>query len=59
MPEALASNGRKDIDLGAEMRSFAYRSHRLYYRLDRTGILVVRNLHHARDIPRAMGDVRD
>ena len=48
-----------ESDLGADMRSFAYRSHRIYYRLDQAGILVVRILHHARDIPRAMDDVRD
>ena len=51
--------GIAEHDLGAEMRSFAYRSHRIYFRLDQTGILVVRILHHARDIPRALDDVRD
>lgn len=33
-----------------DMRSFRYRSHRIYYRLDGDLLLVVRILHHARDV---------
>lgn len=32
------------------MRSFRYRSHRIYYRLEGDMLLVVRVLHHARDV---------
>ncbi|MEN2786793.1 type II toxin-antitoxin system RelE/ParE family toxin [Sphingomonas qilianensis] len=46
-------------DLGDGIRSYAYRSHRIYYQLDPAGIVVVRILHQARDVPRAMGEHRD
>lgn len=32
------------------LRSFRYRSHRIYYRLEGDILLVVRILHHARDV---------
>ncbi len=41
--------GAPEHDLGDGMRGFAYRSHRIYYRLDERGLLIVRILHHARD----------
>lgn len=47
--------GRPEDDLGAHLRSVAYKSHRIYYRADRTPVLVVRILHHARDMPGAFG----
>ncbi|MEG3087662.1 type II toxin-antitoxin system RelE/ParE family toxin [Sphingomonas sp. PB4P5] len=51
--------GIAERDLGDGVRSYAYRSHRIYYHLDQAGILVVRILHHARDVPRAMSAHRD
>ena len=39
----------------AGIRSFRYRSHRIYYRLDDQDLLVVRILHHARDVAGAFG----
>ncbi|WP_260597672.1 type II toxin-antitoxin system RelE/ParE family toxin [Sphingomonas endolithica] len=51
--------GTSEGDLGEGVRSFAYRSHRIYYRLDQAGVLVVRILHYARDVPRAMSTLRD
>ena len=47
--------GRIESDLGTGLRSAGYRAHRIYYRIDRTPILIVRILHHARDIPSAFG----
>ena len=47
--------GTSEFDLGQNIRSFAYRSHRIYYRVDSSGLLIVRILHHAMDVPRAMG----
>ncbi|MEG3123804.1 type II toxin-antitoxin system RelE/ParE family toxin [Sphingomonas sp. GB1N7] len=49
------SAGVAENDLGNGMRSYGYRSHRVYYRADAAGILIVRILHHARDVPRVMG----
>jgi toxin ParE1/3/4 len=37
-----------------EMRCLIYRSHRIFYRADDEQVLVVRVLHHARDVGRAM-----
>jgi toxin ParE1/3/4 len=41
-------------DLGQGMRSFGYRSHRIYYRVDGSDLLVVRVLHQARDVAAAL-----
>ena len=46
--------GAAEDDLGDGMRGFTYRSHRVYYRLDADGVLIVRILHHARDVMRAL-----
>jgi len=46
--------GVVEDDLGEGMRGFTYRSHRIYYRLDAEGVLIVRILHHARDAMRAL-----
>jgi toxin ParE1/3/4 len=46
--------GMAEDDLGEGIRGFAYRSHRLYYRVALDGVLIVRILHHARDVMRAM-----
>jgi toxin ParE1/3/4 len=35
--------------LDSDMRQFPYRSHRIFYRENDEGLLVVRVLHHARD----------
>ena len=37
-----------------EMRCLIYRSHRIFYRMDEEQVLVVRVLHHARDVPQDM-----
>jgi toxin ParE1/3/4 len=50
--------GAAESDLGEGMRGFAYRSHRVYYRLDAEGVLIVRILHHARDVMRALDQNR-
>ena len=47
--------GVAERDLGEGMRSFAYRSHRIYYRVEGQGLLVVRILHHARDAATVLG----
>jgi toxin ParE1/3/4 len=46
--------GAPESDLGQGMRSFSYRSHRIYYRVDGGGVLIVHILHHARDLPAAL-----
>lgn len=46
--------GAAEDDLGAGIRGFTYRSHRVYYRIDAEGVLIVRILHHARDVMRAL-----
>lgn len=50
------SVGRPERDLGDGMRSFGYRSHRIYYRVQEDGARIVRILHHAREIDQAFGD---
>lgn len=50
--------GIEEADLGKGMRGFPYRAHRVYYRLDEEGILIVRILHHARDLRRALEQER-
>lgn len=47
--------GVAERDLGKDMRSFPYRSHRIFYRVGENELLVVRILHHARDFPAAWG----
>lgn len=37
-----------------EIRCFSYRSHRIFYRFDAGIVLVVRVLHHAQDVKRAV-----
>jgi toxin ParE1/3/4 len=37
-----------------EMRCLIYRSHRIFYRADEEQVLVVRVLHHARDVGKAI-----
>lgn len=46
--------GAAEDDLGEGLRGFAYRSHRIYYRANGDGVLIVRILHHARDAMRAL-----
>jgi toxin ParE1/3/4 len=41
--------GIAEEDLGEGMRSYPYRSHRIYYRCDAARVLIVRILHHAQD----------
>jgi toxin ParE1/3/4 len=52
---ASALLGAAETDLGNDIRSYRYRSHRVHYRADTAGVLIVRILHHAMDIPHAMG----
>lgn len=47
--------GGVEQDLGINVRSFGYRSHRIYYRLEGNDLLVIRVLHHARDVAGAFG----
>ncbi len=42
--------GKPEFDLAPEMRSIGYRSHRIYYRPHGEGVVIVRILHHARNI---------
>ncbi len=51
--ESRPQAGAEDRAL-AGMRSFRYRSHRIYYQLDGDTLLVVRLLHHARDVAGAL-----
>lgn len=53
--EARPRTGAPEPELGEGMRSFRYRSHRIYYRLEQDDVLVVRILHQARDVPGAFG----
>ena len=46
--------GVREADLGDSVRSYGYRSHRVYYRRDGDGVLIIRILHHTRDVPRAI-----
>lgn len=41
--------GNAEIRLGDGLRSFSYRSHRIYYRVAEQPVLIVRILHHAQD----------
>lgn len=47
--------GLDEADLGIGLRSLGYRSHRVYYRVETDTVLIVRILHHARDVPRSLG----
>ncbi len=51
----LTSAGAAESDLGEDIRGFAYRSHRVYYRPIDQGVLIIRILHHSRNAPRALG----
>lgn len=42
--------GRPEQDLGENIRSIGFRSHRIYYQLTENNILIVRILHHAQDV---------
>jgi toxin ParE1/3/4 len=48
------SAGAVENDLGDDIRGFAYRSHRIYYRAFEDGVLIIRILHHSRNALRAM-----
>lgn len=50
--------GAEAVELAAELRSFAYRSHRIYYRPDVQGIVILRILHLARDRQSALDPER-
>lgn len=47
--EANPRIGALDSELGENIRSFGYRSHRIYYVLEGDDVLVVRILHQSRD----------
>jgi toxin ParE1/3/4 len=42
--------GTAEEDLGALVRGYTYRAHRIYYRADDEEVLIGRIVHHARDI---------
>ena len=46
--------GTSEEHLGFAMRSFGYKSHRIYFRNADDEVLIVRILHHARDVPTSM-----
>lgn len=46
--------GSSEEQLGVAIRSFGYKSHRIYSRIMDEEVLIVRILHHARDIPAIM-----
>jgi toxin ParE1/3/4 len=46
--------GTSEEHLGFAMRSFGYKSHRIYFRSADDEVLIVRILHHARDVPTLM-----
>ena len=41
--------GSVERDLGVDIRSASYESHRIYYRCSDRGVLILRILHHAPD----------
>ena len=47
--------GTVDEGLTGHIRTFTYRSHRLFYRVVEQQVEIVRILHYARDVPRAFG----
>ena len=49
-------SGAAEVDLGRGIRGLAYRSHRVYYRVDPDLLVVVRILHHARDARRVLSE---
>ena len=53
--EARPLAGVAEPALGQGMRSFGFRSHRIYYKLEGDDLLVVRILHNAQQIPERFG----
>ena len=49
------SVGVAERDLGADIRSHGFRSHRIYYLVGPDGVRVIRILHHTRDVSLAIG----
>ena len=45
--------GRSEADIGDDIRSVGYRSHRIYYKVEGQGVTIIRLLHHAQDVNRA------
>lgn len=45
--------GASEEDLAKGVRSFGFRSHRIYYQVDADIVTILRVLHHARDVPGA------
>ena len=44
--------GQEEADLGAGVRRFTQRNHRIFYRIDGDLVLILRIIHHARDMKR-------
>lgn len=42
-------------ELGKDIRCLVHRSHRLFYRIDKKMVLIVRIVHHAQDARSALG----
>jgi toxin ParE1/3/4 len=53
--EARPLAGVAEPALAENMRSFGFRSHRIYYTLEGDDLLVVRILHNAQHVPDALG----
>jgi toxin ParE1/3/4 len=47
--------GQPESDLGEGLRGISYRSHRIYYQVRADCVLIVRVLHHSRDVVRHLG----
>ncbi len=50
--------GVAETRLGRGMRSFGYRSHRIFYLVEGDGLLIVRVLHQSRDVATTFGSVQ-
>jgi toxin ParE1/3/4 len=52
------SAGAAMPDLGRSIRCLTHRSHRIFYRMDKTLVLVLRIIHHAQDARGALRKTR-
>jgi toxin ParE1/3/4 len=42
--------GAESPDIGADVRCFLHRKHRIFYRVSGDTVLIIRIIHHARDV---------
>lgn len=52
------SAGQEQPSYGRRVRSFSHKPHRILYRIDDTEVLIIRILHMARDVKRALRSKR-